>query len=366
MRTFHCDRCHSTIYFENVRCVSCEGVLGFLPDALDMMTCEPETPDRLQPLDRRLADKSVRLCANSIQHEACNWLVHDDDNDVFCRSCRMNLLIPDLSVPGNLDRWRKVESAKRRILYTILRLNLPIDKAADAESSALRFQFVADPPDGPPLLTGHSKGVITINIAEADDVERERRRVSLGEPHRSLIGHLRHETAHYFWDHLVGGKPCLVQFREVFGNERTDYDAALKSYYQNGAHADWSTRFVSAYASSHPWEDWAETWAHYLHIVDTLETVSSFGLMLQSSLGSMPEKPDAASDFDSLLRRWLPLTAALNALNRGMGLQDFYPFVLPQPAIEKLRFIHSLVEGCRASAKRKEHTPSSRRSLIPV
>ncbi len=206
---------------------------------------------------------------------------------------------------------------------------------------------------GPPVLTGHNEGVITINVAEADDAERERRRLALREPYRTLLGHLRHEIAHYYWDGLLARPSRLERFRELFGDESRDYAAALQTYYQQGAPGDWQDRHVSAYATAHPWEDWAETSAHYFHMLDTVETAASFGVALR------PKHPDAKAmtadprtlasgdgSFDRLLQNWLPLTYALNELNRGMGLPDLYPFVLSAPAIEKLRFVHEVLNGC--------------------
>ena len=191
-------------------------------------------------------------------HEVCNWLTPADSADQFCAACRHNRMIPDLTQPQNLVHWRMVERAKHRLFYTLLKLRLPlVTKAHDPDG--LAFDFLADGPL--PVFTGHDNGLITINLAEADDAERERRRHQMGEPYRTLLGHFRHEIAHYYWTRLVAKSPSLGEFRELFGDERRDYGAALQEYYANGAPADWPERFVSAYAGSHPWEDFAETWA---------------------------------------------------------------------------------------------------------
>ena len=277
-------------------------------------------------------------------------MVAVNDPNQFCASCRLNKLIPNLSLPGNLDRWRKFETAKRRIIYTLLRLGLPMEEAPGENRPALRFNFIGDSDDGTPQLTGHANGLITINIAEADEVERERRRVNLHEPYRTLLGHLRHEVGHYYWDRLIAGSKWLAGFRKLFGDETADYKAALTQYYQQGPSPEWQRRYVSAYASAHPWEDWAETWAHYLHIVDMVETAESFGMTLQAkhpaskSMAANPRNAiDGKANFDVVLENWFPLTHALNSLNRGMGLPDVYPFVLSSQAIEKLGFIHQVV-----------------------
>jgi hypothetical protein len=216
----------------------------------------------------------------------------------------------------------------------------------------LVFEFRADldPPGSGPVMTGHVHGLITIDLAEADDAERERRRRHMHEPYRTALGHFRHEVGHYYWERLVQGSDLIGAFRGRFGDERQDYDQALERYYQQGPPADWQDMFVSAYARAHPWEDWAETWAHYLHITDTLETAEGCGLALspQSSNGPAPKLEFAATGcrpelFDRMIEQWFPLAYVLNNLNRGMGLPDGYPFVLSKPAIEKLRLVHEVV-----------------------
>jgi hypothetical protein len=215
--------------------------------------------------------------------------------------------------------------------------------------------------NGPSILTGHDNGLITINIAEADDAERERRRLSMGEPYRTLLGHLRHEVGHYFWNVLVRDDPSIERFRLVFGDERQDYGSALQAHYADGPKDNWQDEFVSAYAGSHPWEDFAETWAHYLHIIDTLETAAAFGLRVRPSVSKGPEitsvidfDPHRESDLNRLIEAWLPLTFAVNSLNRSMGQPDLYPFVLPPAVINKLSFVHERIHA--ASGRRSEST----------
>lgn len=347
MKAFHCDSCGNLLFFENFSCLSCSHVLGFLPDAIDLCALEPAEAPFYWPLAPAARSKRYRPCQNGTDHQACNWWIAEDDDNPLCRSCRLNLVIPDLSAPGSIDRWRKLESAKRRVIYTSLRLKLPME--GSGQNAGLRFKFLADPPGGPPVLTGHAEGVITINIAEADDAERERRRLDLHEPFRTLMGHIRHEVAHFCWDRLIANGPHIEKFRELFGDEGEDYAAALQRHYQNGPPANWPEKYVSAYASVHPWEDWAETAAHYFHITDTLETAAAFGVSLRprhpqaSTMRAEPKKLDIEkTDFQEVMQHWMPLTHALNELNRGMGLHDLYPFVLSDPSVEKLRFVHSV------------------------
>jgi hypothetical protein len=295
-------------------------------------------------------------------HGVCNWVVPADSVEQFCAACRHNRTIPDLTLSQNLVHWRTVEVAKHRLFYTLLKLRLPlVTKIEDPEG--LAFDFLADGPV--PVFTGHDNGLITINLAEADDSERERRRHQMGEPYRTLLGHFRHEIAHYYWTRLVANSPSLEQFRGLFGDERRDYGGALQDYYARGAPADWPERFVTAYATAHPWEDFAETWAHYFHMVDTLETANAFGLIVkpkvsQSIAGRIDFNP-LGSDMNRLIEAWLPLTFAVNSINRSMGLHDLYPFVLSPPAIAKLDFVH---ERIRAQAGRSTAPDSGFRAMI--
>jgi hypothetical protein len=316
-----------------------------VPEVLDLSALEKEGDDQWRPTLPAVSRERYRSCANGKQHGICNWLVPAEDTNAWCLACRLNDIIPDLSQPRNLSRWSRLELAKRRCLYTFLKLGLPIQNAPESKRPSLRFQFLEDKP-GSPVKTGHENGMITINVAEADDDEREHRRLNLHEPYRTLVGHIRHESGHFFWDQLVANSAHLPRYRELFGDETIPYDVALQKYYQQGPPADWATKTVTPYACSHPWEDWAETWAHYLHIMDTLESAAAFGLSIKDSSPNARPQPVKFSDkmdFDRMIAEWTPLTCALNAINRGMGLSDLYPFVIPPAALEKLRFIHQLV-----------------------
>jgi hypothetical protein len=275
----------------------------------------------------------------------------------LCESCRLTRVIPDLSQSQQIALWYRLEAAKRRLIYSLMRLGLPLVGKHEDSHNGLVFEFRADTPlASPPVLTGHNNGVITLNVAEADDVERTKRRQELNEPYRTLLGHFRHESGHYYWDRLIKDSERIDEFRQLFGDEREDYGAAVQRHYQKGAPADWHKRFVSAYASMHAWEDWAETWAHYLHMVDTQETAISCGVSLhppradEPALTPEPTLADSRSrSFEQILHAWFPLTYLINNLNRGLGMPDAYPFVLPPPAIDKLRFVHDTVafcEGC--------------------
>jgi hypothetical protein len=351
MKIFHCDHCEQLIFFENVECVKCKHRLAYLPDLQDMSSLDEDGELLRSPLPAAKG-KAYRLCQNYRDDNVCNWAVAADEDSPYCLSCRLTRVIPNLEVSGNREAWYRLEVAKRRLIYTLVSLELPIiGEGKDGELN-LVFEFKADTegPDAKPVLTGHAGGLITVNIAEADDVERERRRLQMHEPYRTLLGHFRHEVGHYYWALLIDNSPWLEGCREVFGDDREDYAKALERHYQEGPSPDWQDRFVSAYASVHPWEDWAETWAHYLHMIDTLETAAACWLSLR------PQRPDEPSlkphiplkgsrprSFDRLIENWFSLTYVLNNLNRGLGLRDGYPFVLSTSAINKLRFVHEVI-----------------------
>jgi hypothetical protein len=354
MKVFHCDHCQQLVFFENTVCVSCGQTLAYLPDLEDMGSLDPVGEGRWRSPLARAEGRLYRLCDNYTRHNVCNWVIPDGDPHSLCSSCRLTRVIPDLGRPGNKEAWCKLETAKRRLVYTLLELVCPIANKVDDSEHGLAYEFLADSDNGgaSPVLTGHADGVITLNVAEADDVERERRRLNLHEPYRTLLGHFRHEVGHYYWDRLVKDSVLLERFRERFGDERGDYAQALQRHYEQGPPADWQQRFVTAYASSHPWEDWAETWAHYLHMTDTLQTAAACGLSLrprrldEPTLKSPPPAPGSArfAEFERVIESWFPLTYVLNNLNRGMGLPDGYPFVLSNAAIDKLRFVHETVQ----------------------
>ena len=346
MQVFHCDDCGQLVFFENVRCLACGHALAYVPELDDVVALEPRG-ENLWRAAKREGDGTYRLCANYDRENVCNWAVAAADPDPLCRSCRLTRVIPDLGQPGNKEAWYRLEVAKRRLVYSLLRLGLPVEsKAADAERG-VAFELRAESPEEP-VLTGHSDGVVTINVAEADAAEREQRRQRLHEPYRTLLGHFRHEIGHYYWQRLLAGGDRLDAFRALFGDERADYGQALQRHYDAGAPPEWQQTFVSAYASAHPWEDWAETWAHYLHMTDTLETAAACGLSLRPRRSDEPALETAGRDrprapFDQKVAAWFPLTYVLNNLNRGLGLPDGYPFVLTAPVIDKLRFVHETI-----------------------
>ncbi|MDB5360886.1 MAG: hypothetical protein JWO51_2183 [Rhodospirillales bacterium] len=346
MKLFKCQHCGQLVYFENDHCENCSHQLGFLPVETTLSALRPDGASWIalaaDPADR------YRFCANA-GLGACNWLIPEPSDETLCLACRHNRMIPDISLPENLSRWHKLERAKHRLVYSLLRLGLPLANRADDPDHGLAFEFLAVVPDTPKVMTGHDNGLITVALSEADDAERERMRQQMGEAYRTLLGHFRHEVGHHYWDVLVRDGGRLDTCRALFGDDREDYAEALKRHYEQGAPPDWREHFVSAYASAHPWEDFAETWAHYLHIVDTLEMGAAFGLRIGPRIAegalaaALDFDPYAPGEVQRLVDAWLPLVFAVNSLNRAMGQPDLYPFVLTPGVVRKLDFIHHLV-----------------------
>ena len=358
MKLFRCSCAgQPLLHFENTGCGSCGRLVGFVPARLELVPFMPVEDD--EGVWRDDAGGHHRPCANRVQHGACNWTVPADDPEPFCEACRMNRLVPDLSVRANLPPWRVLEAAKRRCLFTLAELGLPLSGVAGVPPLGFRFMTARDSdsnferplPGAAPVVTGHENGIVTIDLAEADAVARTRTQVAMAEGYRTPLGHFRHETGHYAWT-LFGALSAEFpeRFRARFGDERADYGHALGAHYARGPAPDWRIRHVSAYASAHPWEDFAETWAHYLHIVDALETQQSFAAVsAPAARGTTAVALPFAvgfgrdadhDDFDAIVRMWIDATLMLNALNRSMGLPDPYPFVLNDAVIEKLRFVH--------------------------
>ena len=351
MQLFFCQHCSNAVHFENDMCLNCGRRLGFLQDRFEMATLESDGEYWTTLFDQAGQYKD---CANA-KLGVCNWVVPADNDNDYCEACKHNITIPDLSEPDNLARWHKIELAKRYVFRSLMRWQLPMPSRVKDPEEGLAFEFLSDvtKPDGSidMVKTGHDSGLVTINILEADDAEREKRRISMGETYRTLVGHFRHELAHYFWDRLVRDSDQLDRCREIFGDERLDYMEALKTHYENGSPLDWQNSFITSYATSHPWEDFAETWAHYLHMVDALETARSYGIAVQTAtdkriIGDQVNfEPYFARNAQMLVDAWIPLTVAVNGLNRSMGQPDLYPFILSEPVVDKLQFVHELIHN---------------------
>ncbi|MDN4502361.1 putative zinc-binding metallopeptidase [Alteromonadaceae bacterium BrNp21-10] len=374
MKTFSC-RCKEKqiLFFESNFCVSCARDVG-LDDEFD--TVEPYDLDEESGEYFKSADPSIRYqkCANNENYKVCNGMVNlstfgpvADNEEALCFACRFNETIPDLSIVEHIPLWNKMEIAKRRALYTLKALSLPLANIAQNPEGGLSFDFTTDRDVNDnfvsqltgqdAVFTGHDCGHITINLAEADDVARSKTKQAMGEHYRTLLGHFRHELGHYYFDVLIAGSPKKHALcKKYFGDDELDYQEALKKHYKNGAPENWRDNFISEYATMHPYEDWAETWAHYMHIMDTLETAKNFSItgsitgntQAMEEVGELNLPQDghffsAQTSIDSILDTWMDFAVILNSLNRSMGMNDAYPFVLTQPVRTKLSFIHHAI-----------------------
>ena len=347
MKIFQCGHCDHPLYFENYTCENCGHLSGFRVADRKMLTFDPKR--KLLISDRE--GIQYKYCKNK-EHDVCNWLVELDDTEEYCQACKLNRTIPNLSDSQNFERWRSLEIAKHRLIYQLGKIGLSLpSKLVTAEG--LCFDFVAKK-NNSKLMTGHADGVITILLREADSVLREQMRKQFLEPYRTLIGHLRHEVGHYFWDRLIWPKKTiLAEFRAIFGDERIDYSESLQKYYKDGAPSDWQASYISKYSTAHAWEDWAETWAHYLHIMDMVETAYFFGMSVKpfgpwkNRKANLSIDPYTVADFQSIVETCVPLSYAVNSMNRAMGIPDVYPFVISKPVVIKLIFIHKLLLSFR-------------------
>jgi hypothetical protein len=338
------------VFFENTGCLRCGQKLAFDAEKMTVVALDP--------------GGSARHCANQAV-AACNWLVPSGSTEDLCRSCRLTRTRPADTDTAALAAFAETEAAKRRLVYQILDLGLPLESWADKEGG-LGYDLLSS--NGTDVIIGHEDGIITIDLAETDDPTRERVRQEMGEAYRTMLGHLRHETGHYYWYELVENAGQSERFRELFGDERADYQESIQRHYARGAPAGWEEDYVSAYATMHPWEDFAETFAHYLHIRDTLQTAAAYGVRIDvphgDDLVADPEVEVDHEPFDAILSDWLPLTYALNALNRSMGNEDLYPFVLSPGVIRKLTWVHHRITPKEAGRNREAGQEKGRRSLL--
>ncbi|MCL5043624.1 MAG: putative zinc-binding peptidase [Gammaproteobacteria bacterium] len=347
--------CGQAIFFHNTRCLACGSELGYHPQLGLLLNLQPQQDDQhwlIQPPPDS-AQQPVKRCSNLHGPLQCNWLVSDPQHGDLCQACALNLLIPNLDQPGSPELWRATEEAKRRLVAQLIMLGLPVLNREQDPQRGLGFKLMRQQPGDEPVMTGHMNGVITINVAEADPAYREQVRQNMAEHYRTLLGHFRHESGHYYWDRLVRDSDWLAPCRELFGDERRDYQQALSNHYQYGPALDWQNNFISHYAASHPWEDWAETWAHYLHMTDTLNVALDFGIQVDRlelaltpftavDLNCTADNAEAER-FLAFVNRWVMLSSVLNVLARTMGQADIYPFVLNPGSLRKMYFVHRVI-----------------------
>lgn len=358
MRLFACDSCGQTVHFDNRSCVSCGHRLAFVPERLAMFALEEGADGALHLVNEPQA-APVLLCANA-GLDICNWTIPAEGSEGFCVACRHNRLVPNTDTQEGVERWRRIGQAQRHLFYSLLTLNLPHPTRAEDPAGGLVFDFLEDQVDASgntvAAMTLHDEGLIAIRAAEADDAVRVAARENMDEPYRTMLGHFRHEVGHFIWNKLVRDAGRLEECRAVFGDERLDYGEALQRHYENGPPPGWQQSYISSYATTHPWEDFAESFAHYLHIADTLETAHAFGIAIDpGGHGDMAVEVDFdpyhAASAEQLVAAWIPLSVAINSIQRSLGEGDIYPFVLTPAVTAKLEYIHRLLQGQAGAAR---------------
>jgi hypothetical protein len=326
VHAFACDRCGQLVFFHNSACLRCGAELAFDPGQLRTV----------------VLDDPTRRCANA-EVAGCNWLV--DDPGALCASCALTRTRPADDDADALAAFADAEAQKRRLVFNLLSLGLHLEPRDEQAGTGVAFDLLAP---GQGVMTGHAAGVITLDLAEVDDVHRAQVRSQMGEPYRTVLGHFRHEIGHALFPVLVGDDD-LAEVRGRFGDETLDYQAALDRHYTEGPPQGWEDAHVSSYATMHPAEDWAETFAHYLHIRATLQTAAAYRLRVDGpevtggELAADPTDVDPTT-IDGIVATWLPLSYALNAISRSLGDGDLYPFVLPPAVVDKLGVVHRLVQ----------------------
>jgi hypothetical protein len=339
MRVFHCDRCNHAVAFSALRCPACDAELGYVGEQRTIRVLVPTTDPASDQIDGGAS--LLWRCLNSAW--GCNWTLPARSDTVWCRSCQLTRGRPDEARPAAVEAWMAAEAAKRRLVHQLDRLTLPIEVRSAATPDGLTFDLVHLPGEGG--ITGHLDGVVTLDLAETDDHHRDDLRRRLGEPFRTVIGHLRHEIGHHYWGRLVGQTDDLCHFRRLFGDERHDYAQAVERHYSDGSFAWDRTRFVTAYAASHPLEDWAETFAHYLHIIDVLDTAVAHGLLPPDRRQGMVTEAVATLELREILDAWRPVNTAVNAIAETLGAPAVYPLEPAGLVIDKLAFVHRRISA---------------------
>lgn len=329
MKAYRCRVCQSALYAENSVCVSCGTPLGYARGEREIV-----------PVDGNgvyvdAAGWVWHVCRN-LGLSGCTWLAPVAGGQ--CAACDLTRTRPNDADTAGIALVPVAERAKRHLIIELDALGFPVVGKHEDAANGLAFDLLSS--TWQRVLIAHRDGVVTIDLAEGDDAHREEVRRRLGEPYRTMLGHFRHEVGHYYQWQLVersADAGIIARVRELFGDETTDYAAAVTHHYAAGPPPGWQTEYISAYATMHPYEDFAETWAHYLHICDTVETAVAYGLV---------PRADLPHGFRELVTQvWEPLSTALNLVNRSMGANDLYPFVITPRVLDKLALVASLRPG---------------------
>jgi len=343
VRLFRCPRCSTVAFIETTACGGCGLEMGLHPPTLSMRAAPAQGTD--------IDGTWWFPCVN--RPWDCNWLAQADSGSGRCLACRLTRNRPDNDDTLALEKLASASADKRRLLVQLADLGLPVTPWYEKEGG-LGFDLLSSRSTGSRVTIGHANGIVTIDLAESLDAHREALRISLGEPYRTMLGHFRHEVGHYYQWILVEQTDWIDECRTVFGDERASYRDAIARHYRTGAPRDWAENFISEYATMHPWEDFAECFAHYLHLTATLATAAGGNLSVW--MEGVPQVPDgeirprtsyADASMDQILADWLPLAMFFNRVNNAMGKRDLYPFGISPPVARKLDFVHRVVTASR-------------------
>ncbi len=347
MRGFACPVCHNFTPFESDRCPNCQASVGLhLPSKSMIATVR----------DSAVVDGQRWVRCTQSGNLGCNWLVPEEQAVEQRGRCLADSLIRREPAPDDtMAREKLVPTAQalRRLIYQLTDIGLPVEPFWRRDGG-LAFDLLSSYTTGDKVLIGHADGVITIDLVETLDAYRETLRVALGEPYRTMLGHFRHEVGHYYQNILVekgsGAMQYLQECRELFGDERTSYSDQIARHYTFGAPDQWQDSFISEYATMHPWEDFAECFAHYLHITDTIDTCREAGMVLTADKVrfTVPRDIEALESYadvpvERLLFDWKWMSMFFNRVNTAMGKNPLYPFIIPPPVIAKLGFVHRVI-----------------------
>jgi len=348
VRAFACPVCNNFTAFEADRCRTCDAHVGLHLPSMTMVATDG---------DAAYIDGERWVRCTQAGTLGCNWLVREEEYEAYRRGrCLAHSLIRHEPVSDDtLAREKLVPAAAalRRLVYQLHDLGLPIEPYWRSEGG-LAFDLLSSYTTGEKVIIGHADGVITIDLIETLDAYREQLRVSLGEPYRTMLGHFRHEVGHYYQNVLVetgaGADRYLDECRRLFGDERASYSDAIDRHYKFGAPDHWRASFISEYATMHPWEDFAECFAHYLHIADTIDTAREAGMVLHADRVRFTAPRDVVPlecyddlPIERLLFDWKWISMFFNRINTAMGKNALYPFDIPPPVAAKLGFVHRVI-----------------------
>lgn len=332
-RVERCPQCDHRVFLDDLHCLNCGAELVYEPmvGGFALAVCPCLHRDERQCNWAAAADDAP--AADTVTAPVGSTGPADDAPAAACRqpcaACRRITVSVQAAETPEL-----VAAFCAAIRRTLRRLHDGFGIDERRIDPPLRFALERSVSDWA-VTIGHTDGLITLDVAEADPLHRESQRTALGEPYRTPLGHVRHEVGHWVWAAAVAPCPgALDEFRSRFGDEQVDYQAALSEHYQQDDDGSWRQDWISRYAAAHPWEDFAESTAHVLHLDDVLHT---------AAVGRLA--PAAEGSFTARYTAWTELVVELNEVTRAMGEDDLYPFAPPPAAVDKMHLAERLLRS---------------------